>query len=347
MYKKIAVAALLGLSVHAHADDLARPDAHAPIGVMGDHTHHKGEIMLSYRYMDMEMDGNRTGNKRVSQQAVYAEGFMVAPLNMDMKMHMLGAMYAPSDQLTLMAMVPVAELTMDHQVGSMMMIAPALRNQKFTTEASGLGDIKLGGLYNISKDNGSNLIANFTLSLPTGSIDEKDVVPFSMGSKVQLPYPMQLGSGTYDLIPGLTYTQLEDNFSWGAQAKATIRLGDNDNGYTLGDRFALTTWVAKAINDNVSFSARLSHDNWQDIDGSDPSIKTPNGNPSTFIPTANTNLRAGKRTDLGLGVNFIIADPGHRSHRIALEVSQPVAQDLDGPQLETDQVLTLGYQIAL
>ncbi len=347
MRYSIAVAALMGLSTAAQADNLSRPDAHAPIGVMGDHTHNKGEVMLSYRYMDMEMDGNRTGNNRVGRQDVFAGGFAVAPLDMDMRMHMLGAMYAPSDKLTLMAMVPVTELSMDHQVGNGMMIPAMLRNQKFTTEASGLGDIKLGGLYNISKQNGSNLIANVTLSVPTGSIDEEDVVPFSMGNNVQLPYPMQIGSGTYDLIPGLTYTQLQESFSWGAQAKATIRLGDNDNGYTLGDRFALTSWIATPVNNNISFSARISHDNWQDIDGSDASITTPNGDPSTFIPTANTELRAGKRTDLGLGVNFVFSGKGTTNHRIALEISQPVHQDLDGPQLETDQILTVGYQIAL
>ena len=167
-----------------------------------------------------------------------------------------------------------------------------------------------------------------------------------MGNNVQLPYPMQIGSGTYDLIPGLTYTQLQESFSWGAQAKATIRLGDNDS-YTLGDRFALTSWIATAVNNNISFSARISHDNWQDIDGSDASITTPNGDPSTFIPTANTELRAGKRTDLGLGVNFVFSGKGTTNHRIALEISQPVHQDLDGPQLETDQILTVGYQIAL
>jgi len=27
----------------------ARPDGHAPISVMGDHTHHKGEWMFSYK----------------------------------------------------------------------------------------------------------------------------------------------------------------------------------------------------------------------------------------------------------------------------------------------------------
>lgn len=30
-----------------------RPDGHAPIGIMGDHYHKKGEWMLSYRMMTM------------------------------------------------------------------------------------------------------------------------------------------------------------------------------------------------------------------------------------------------------------------------------------------------------
>ena len=36
----------------------SRPDGHAPISVMGDHLHKKGEFMLSYRFMQMRMEGN-------------------------------------------------------------------------------------------------------------------------------------------------------------------------------------------------------------------------------------------------------------------------------------------------
>ena len=35
-----------------------RPDNHAPITVMGDHIHEKGELMFSYRYMHMSMKDN-------------------------------------------------------------------------------------------------------------------------------------------------------------------------------------------------------------------------------------------------------------------------------------------------
>ena len=52
------------------ADDghVPRPDSHAPIGVMGDHTHSAGEVMLSYRFMRMSMEGNRDGTDHVDPQ---------------------------------------------------------------------------------------------------------------------------------------------------------------------------------------------------------------------------------------------------------------------------------------
>ena len=77
----------------------ARPDGHAPIGVMGDHTHHAGGFMFTYRYMLMNMDGMRIGTNGVSSQRVL-EDFMVTPTDMDMQMHMFGGMWAPTDFFT-------------------------------------------------------------------------------------------------------------------------------------------------------------------------------------------------------------------------------------------------------
>ena len=79
-----------------HADtDLhwtsGRPDGHAPIGVMGDHTHGKGEFMASYRFMRMGMKGNRTGTEAESTEDVLAD-YMISPTEMVMSMHMLGLM---------------------------------------------------------------------------------------------------------------------------------------------------------------------------------------------------------------------------------------------------------------
>ena len=171
-----------------------RPDSHAPIGVMGDHVHGAGEWMISLRAMNMHMDGNRDGRTRLSPAEVLARGYMVTPTEMDMQMLMLGGMYAPSDELTLTLMIPYLRNSMDHVTAG---------NVRFRTESEGLGDIRVGGLYKFFDAGTQRVHANLAVSLPTGSITERDATPANPSAK--LPYPMQLGSGTVDLQPGLTW----------------------------------------------------------------------------------------------------------------------------------------------
>ena len=52
--------------LNAHTNNLTYN--HAPIGVMGDHMHSKGEIMFSYRFMNMLMKGNLNGEKKIGTQ---------------------------------------------------------------------------------------------------------------------------------------------------------------------------------------------------------------------------------------------------------------------------------------
>ena len=65
----------------------SRPDGHAPISVMADHVHHKGEFMFSYRYMTMDMRQLRQGTDDATTANGHAN-YMVAPLDMTMNMHM-------------------------------------------------------------------------------------------------------------------------------------------------------------------------------------------------------------------------------------------------------------------
>ncbi len=194
--------------------DTGRVDSHAPIGVMGDHVHLSGEWMLSYRYMFMEMDGLRDGTNELSPAQVLAQ-FPVTPVRMTMQMHMFGLMYAPTDRLTLMAMIPYLQNEMDHvtRMGGF-----------FTTESSGIGDLKFSGIYKLAGFDGGQILLNFGFSAPTGSIDERDATPAAPGGAI-LPYPMQLGSGTFDLMPGLTYNGQGGDWSWGGQARGTLPTG--------------------------------------------------------------------------------------------------------------------------
>ncbi len=350
LFRSLSVSLLaLSLSATAVADASHqashRADSHGPIGVMGEHMHKEGEWMFSYRYMLMEMDGNLDGSSSVSTDEIL-EDYRVAPENMTMEMHMLGAMYAPSDDLTLMLMVPLLNNEMDHTMqmmggmGGMGMMMPM--RSEFTTETDGIGDVKVGGLYRLNQTDDSTLILNMTLSLPTGSIDEKDVTGMSGGNKVQLPYRMQLGSGTYDIKPGLTYTVSQPTYSWGAQTVATLRLDENDNGYTLGDRIMATGWYARPFADTLSWSVRAAYEYWDDIDGEDEKL---NPMMKNMVPTADPDLQGGQRVDLAAGINWIL--PGTTTNRLAFEVIKPVYQDLNGPQMEMDYSVVVGWQLSL
>lgn len=308
----------------------ARPDGHAPIGVMADHTHSRGEVMLSYRFVTMHLEGNLTGTDKASNADIY-QHYMVAPQTMDLQTHLVGAMFAPSNRLTLMAMLPVTRVEMDQQtqVGT-----------AFTTDGSGLGDVRLGGMYVVYNRNRQKAHLNLAVSLPTGSIDIRDVTPMSASQEVRLPYPMQMGSGTVDFFPGMTYLGQSSRFSWGAQVLGTVRVGKNGNDYRLGDAAMGTAWLAGRWNQWVSTSVRLEGREWGDVRGADPSLSI------MVTPAADPALRNGTRVDALVGLNFEVAHGSLRGQRLAVEFGEPVYQDLGGPQLEAKWRLVAGWQYA-
>lgn len=327
-------------------------DSHAPIGVMGDHMHKKGEWMVSYRFMRMEMADARIGDDKVSPETIVttvpnrffgAPGqpptLRVVPLEMTMDMHMVGAMYAPSERVTLMAMASYLTKEMDH----LTFAGPAgtVRRGNFTTESRGIGDTKLSALVGLGDWGAHHLHLNAGISLPTGSIDEEDdiLTPLGTRPRARLPYSMQLGSGTFDLLPGLTYTAHRAKLSWGAQYSGAIRLGENDEDYSLGDWHQVTGWAGYRVAPAVSASLRLSAETMGKVDGRDVRIAGP-------VQTADPDNYGGERLSAALGLNYIGQSGVMRGHRFAFEVGLPVYEDLNGPQMANDYHVTLGYQKA-
>ncbi|MEC8927613.1 MAG: hypothetical protein VX705_00240 [Verrucomicrobiota bacterium] len=308
-------------SVHDHYHT-GRADSHAPLPVMGDHTHGANEWMLSYRYQYMEMDGLLNGDNEVDK----ASGFMKTPKTMKMYMQMVGLMYAPTDRLTLMAM-------MMHHRKSMESLH---NNGTWTrTKVDGFGDTTLGGLYKFYETPKVRMHLNFGIGLPTGSIDETG------GGTTRLGYPMQMGSGTYDLLPGITYLGQSANWSWGMQAKGTIRMDRNDHDYSLGDRFETQNWFARNWSDSFSTSIRFSNEIWGNVDGKDTGMMA-----DTMMPTVREDMQGGFRTELGLGMNFNFKSNLLQGHRLALEFVTPLYEDLDGYQMKRDWWVMIGWQKA-
>ncbi|MCH8866605.1 MAG: transporter [Proteobacteria bacterium] len=315
--------ALAGLSIEELLDIAVY--SREPLGLH--HTHPQGEWMFGYSYMFMSMDGNRDGSSRRSPADVLNAGFAVSPTAMIMKMHMLELMYGLREDLTVMVMLPYLSISMDHINGA---------DTRFKTAASGVSDLSVTALYNIYDKRRRRVHLTAGLMLPTGSIKERGTTP--LGPDQKLPYPMQLGSGTFDPVVGITYVATETIWSWGFHLSHTYRLGENSEDYTLGNRKRFDAWLVREWSGQLSSTLRLSGENWGNIDGADPEL-----NPS-MVPTADPARRGGKRLDLGIGINFYMPEGVLSGSRVVLELTYPIVESLDGPQLAKEYDLNVGLQ---
>jgi len=311
-----------------------RPDGHGPISIMGDHTHGKGEFMLSYRYMHMNMeDLNQRSQKISSAEAIVPNTiYQVTPIKMLMNIHMLGGMYAPSDRITLMGMVNYISQEMNHVTAM---------GGVFTTNSSGFGDTKIAMLYRFFRNKRQQFHGQLGISVPTGSISERDVTPASAANAVQLPYPMQIGSGTWDPELALTYVKQWNTTSFGSQVKTVIRLGENSNVYRLGNSYKINNWFALKVADWISLSSRMEFGAIENISGVDPNL-----NPN-FVTTADTTNLGKTYANAGLGLNLYAFKGNLKDLRLGAEVSLPIFQNVNGIQLRMQEMLVLGIQYVL
>lgn len=320
--------------------------SHAPIGVMGDHQHKAGEWMLSYRYMTMDMADSLQGDDEISTREIATTitnpfagppTLRVVPTSMTTDMHMLGLMYAPNNTITFMLMANYLDKKMDHV--TFMGMTGDTQLGVFATESSGMGDTKLGGLIRLFDSHHHHIHINAGVSIPTGDIDNEDTVltPMNTMPTIRLPYAMQLGSGTYDFEPGLTYTGHYNDWNWGAQYRGVFRTGENDEDYTLGDAHQFTTWGGYQLENWISISLRVTAKTLDSIDGQDTNITAP-------VQTANPENYGGDWVTAGIGINIAGQRGVDRGHRVAIEYEQPLMQDVNGVQMKMKDMWTAGWQ---
>ncbi len=267
-----------------------RPDALAPAGIMTDHVHEKGKFGIAYSYMNMAMNGNQSGTSSVSNSQVFIN-YTVAPDKMNMQMHMLMPMYGITDRLTAMAMINynINTMTMNIQPGANPADVPpccraaALANANLPSKmkSSGLGDTKLYVLYNLLGSCNQRLVIGVGVSFPTGSINAKNSV--NSGDNSILGYNMQLGTGTYNLLPSLVYTAQLNRFTFGAAFQSNIKVGVNSHNYGWGNEYNLSPWAAYKITSWASVSLRAEAYYMNEMYGYDNAINQT----ASSDPTAN------------------------------------------------------------
>ena len=205
--------------------NMQRPDNVFPVGVKGGKNMMSKKIMFGYKFGTMDMDCCRDSTSSINNDFIKNLGYSMAPTDMTMDMHMFSAMYAVNDKISLMAMLPYIEKEMD-----MVKLTGMMKGKKHTTSSRGIGDLSIAGIYKLSDKSNVKL----ALSIPTGEFDEKD---HNMSGMLKtLPYPMQLGSGTYDVTLGYSFQEVLDNWSYGFQANAVKRFDYNSEDWKYGDR---------------------------------------------------------------------------------------------------------------
>ncbi len=279
---------------HNHGNHDGHPNI--PAGVLFGHTLEKSsDMMLGYRFMHSQQAGSFLyGDKTVSEQQVatracpgsvhvsesgysFDDSCTLLPKEMTMNMHMLDLMYAPTDWLTLMLMPQFLDMQMPMtQPESSVDTGHSHGGSGHSGHESltgGIGDTGMYALVKLFDTSTHHIHTSLGFTAPTGDVGIKvkeGSHQNNANAKYNLDgpfihYGMQLGSGTWDFKPSLTYTGKSDAWSWGGQVGGTLRLEDaNSSGYALGDLFETSVWGGYDLTHWLSASVRVAYA-WQGI----------------------------------------------------------------------------------
>jgi len=318
-----------------------RAEYYAPIGVMIDHSHDKGKWMISFRNMNMFMKNYLNGHTMQSLDKVY-QTYPMASTKMNMNMTMGMVMYGLTDKVSLMVMGQFINNSMSM---SMSMNGGHMHNMSNESMSSvstitGLGDTKVYGLYSLHKTDQSEVLLSGGVTIPTGSISFHDSE--MMGQDVKLSYFMQPGSGSFAVLPGLTYTGHGGSSSWGVQVTGDMKTNKNNAGYRLGNQLAFTTWYSYHWQSWLATTIRAEGVTTGRIQGYDPGLAVWR----TIAPEYDTNNSGAFVSTVYAGLNLHLFSGSLKGLTFAGEFGLPVYQYMNGFQMRTASIFYGGIHYA-
>ncbi|MEZ4334044.1 MAG: DUF3570 domain-containing protein [Myxococcota bacterium] len=312
---------------------VAHGPAQAPAGVMFAHAlPAAGDFMLGYRTMYMRRDGDiEEGSKEPSDGVVVDRACgdpdcTAAAASMGHQMHMLDLMFAPTSWLTL-ALMPTY-VDHDMRVRALDGAVPDVHSGHDHHATGGFGDTRFGALVPLLAGRRDHANLALLVSAPTGDTSQR----FRRDHQTErgfVHYPMQLGSGTWDFLPALTYQGERGRWRFGAQTSASVRMEhEGRTGYALGDEVQVTAWGGLAVTDWLGLSLRGLYTHAGRIRGRYDRpilVRTPGDRPANS---------GGRLFDLGVGLALTVPRGSFEGMALSLEWIQPLAEDWNGYQLE-------------
>lgn len=316
-----------------------------PAGIMFGHMLDKpGDFMVGYRFMHNWTNGHMMhGGHKVSDQTIVQQGCSdttpcrFTPDYMNMSMHMLDIMYAPAKWLNVMLMPTFMTMDMNlRELAGRPAPVPGVHEHQGIAghETGAVGDTYISSLVKLINIPGHRVHMNLGLSAPTGKVD----IELRRMAQIDgglIHFGMQLGSGTWDFTPSLTYAGEKNRWSWGTQFSGVKRMEDkNKSGYRLGDVFQATTWGGYDLTQWLTASVRgaytLQGAIQRDFDRFNAHIG-PMDFPANY---------GGQFWDIGLGLNARIPGGRFAGNRFGFEWLEPVKSDFNGFQLDRKGALS-------
>lgn len=333
---------------HAHASQ--HHHTLPPAGVMFGHMLDKpGDFMAGYRFMyqwtgsSMMHGTHKVNDQTIVDQGCNSESCRFTPTFMDMRMHMVDLMYAPTHWLNVMLMPTFMDMDMNlRRLNGAPPPTPSVHEHTGAAghETGAVGDTYFSSLIKLLDIPGHRVHANLGFSAPTGKVD----IELRRIAKIDgglIHFGMQLGSGTWDFTPSLTYAGEHSRWSWGTQLSGIKRLeAQNKSGYRLGDQFQATTWGGYDLTHWLTATVRGAY-TWQDAIHRDFNQFNARIGPMDF-----PSNYGGQFFDMGFGVNAQIPRGRFAGNRFGVEWLQPVRNDFNGYQLNRQGMLsaTWSYQ---
>jgi len=351
---RVAANSTDGMELHHHA-------AHsAPAGILFDHTLDGGQWMLGYRFSRSTEGGSLLlGSTPVSIDAVRTDGCggktcAVTPRAMDMNMQMLEIMYAPSHAVTFMLMPQFVDMDMTMTPNPGFVSSHGSHAATHSHHTGGIGDTGFYALFPLASWADGQVTLALGGTAPTGSVNIKlRKTMFNENYDQRIHYGMQLGSGTWDFNPTLSYQGTAGHAYWGAQANGTKRLGGrNGAGYRLGDLAQASLWGGYEFTPWLSGSVRGVYTSVGRIHGAFnpvPAIEysgAPTGEvyvPTHIGPFDQPANYGGRFADIGAGLNLRLPARMLGGSLLKFEYLHPATTKYNGYQLDREDSLVLGW----
>ncbi len=331
----------------ASLNELEQPSA--PLGIFGANLPGQGHLVVGVAPFFNKLDGSLIGSQSVSQQYAvthvytnYAPGLTTHVVRNDPQdVEIWGVPFGASYGLTKDVALTVSSIYLDkHQDVTVFkgMSGTAVQGTSHTG-SSGFGDTAVVGAWRVYHDSMNQVNLQFGMFLPTGSatVDATALTNSGIFKTGRAVYTLQLGTGTFDALPGVVYSGFIDNVSWGASYRGRLPLDKNSEGYRWGNYNEFNVWAGYSWLPKLETSLRFSGSTQGQIVGYDPKILG-------YGPCSNPDWFGGQHIDMFPGVTVGGRYFGVPAATAALEFGVPLYQDLNGLHTARDYSILTGIK---